>query len=93
MNYGSQRLLASPDWSNIRRSYDGATVFWHADQVDVDGFWLRPVNNLIDRFNTPDSNRQLADGGQGRIAWGIDFVGDAHGAVLAATISRARPCP
>jgi hypothetical protein len=60
MNYGSQRLLASPDWSNIRRSYDGAKVYWHADEVAIDGFWLRPVNNLIDRFNAPDSTRQLA---------------------------------
>lgn len=60
MNYGSERLLASPDFTNIRRSYDGAKIFWHSEKLDIDGFWVRPVNNLVDRFNTADSNRQLA---------------------------------
>jgi hypothetical protein len=60
MNYGSQRLLASPDWTNIRRSYDGAKIFWQTEEVGIDAFWLRPVTNLVGRFNTPDAKRQLA---------------------------------
>ena len=60
MNYGSTRLLASPDWTNIRRSYDGAKIFWHTEQLDIDGFWVRPILNLVDRFNTSDHTRQLA---------------------------------
>jgi hypothetical protein len=58
--YGSQRLVGPLDWVNTRRTFDGAKFFYHSDQLDLDGFWVRPVLTFPDRFNTSDTNRQFA---------------------------------
>jgi hypothetical protein len=58
--YGSQRLLSPLDWTNTRRTFDGAKVFYRSEQFDLAGFWTRPVVNVPGRFNFPDNNRQFA---------------------------------
>jgi hypothetical protein len=60
MLYGSQRLISSPDFTNVRRTFEGAKLFWHSDKIDVDGFWVRPVLNYPGRFDSADYNRQFA---------------------------------
>jgi len=41
--YGNQRLISPLDWSNTRRTFDGAKLFWQGKDWNVDGFWTRPV--------------------------------------------------
>ena len=41
--YGEQRLVSPLDWSNTRRTFDGAKLFWMNDDWKLDGFWTRPV--------------------------------------------------
>jgi hypothetical protein len=41
--YGAQRLISPLDWSNIRRTFDGAKLMWQSENWDVDGFWVRPL--------------------------------------------------
>jgi hypothetical protein len=58
--YGSQRLISSPDFLNARRTFEGARILWHNDDWKIDGFWVRPVLNIPDRFDFADHNRQFA---------------------------------
>jgi hypothetical protein len=58
---GSQRLLGTPDWANIRTTFDGARVFRVGDKWDVDLFWLRPrVITNINGPNSGDNNQNFA---------------------------------
>jgi hypothetical protein len=57
--YGSQRLVSPLDWANTRRTFDGAKVFWHGDNVDVDAFWVRPVVVDPKRLDSSDDKRQF----------------------------------
>jgi len=41
--YGAERLISPLDWSNTRRTFDGAKLFWRGEDWNVDGFWTRPV--------------------------------------------------
>ncbi len=41
--YGVERLVSPLDWSNTRRTFDGANLFWKGEKWRVDGFWTRPV--------------------------------------------------
>lgn len=41
--YGNQRLVSPLDWSNTRRTFDGAKLFLKGDEWNIDGFWTRPV--------------------------------------------------
>jgi len=42
--YGSQRLVSTLDWSNIRRNFEGLKVFTRQDTWDFDAFIVNPVN-------------------------------------------------
>jgi hypothetical protein len=58
--YGSQRLISPLDWANTRRTFEGVKVFWHSEKLDVDAFWVRPVQVFPNRFDAADANRQFA---------------------------------
>jgi Alginate export len=58
--YGSQRLISPLDWANTQRTFEGAKIFWHSENLDVDGFWVRPMNVYPNRFDAGDANRQFA---------------------------------
>ncbi len=58
--YGSQRLVSPLDWANTRRTFEGAKIFWHSEDLDVDAFWTRPVQVFPNRFDAADANRQFA---------------------------------
>jgi hypothetical protein len=60
LQYGSQRLVSPLDWANTRRTFEGAKVFWHSDNLDVDAFWTRPVVVSPSHFDAGDANRQFA---------------------------------
>ena len=54
---GSQRLIASPDFSNTLRTYDGLRGYWHSQKWSVDSFWVRPVIPNANRFDSSDDKR------------------------------------
>ncbi len=43
LQYGKQRLVSPLDWANVRRSWDGAKVFWQDEDWNLDAWWVRPV--------------------------------------------------
>lgn len=62
--YGNQRLISPLDWSNTRRTFDGAKVFYRSGDWDVDGFWTRPVpfaQHLVTpwEFDHPDPSQEF----------------------------------
>jgi hypothetical protein len=52
--YGSQRLISPLDWANTRRTFQGAKMFWHGSDWDIDAFWVKPMitsPNIIDSWD------------------------------------------
>jgi hypothetical protein len=58
--YGAQRLIGPDDWSNVRRTFEGArlTLAMPGDTLDL--FWVRPVKILKERLNNGDGDRSFA---------------------------------
>ena len=54
LQYGNQRLLSPLEWANVRRRFDGVSLFAHGETWDVDMFYAKPVlvqRMQRDRFN------------------------------------------
>jgi hypothetical protein len=60
MYYGSQRLISPLDWANTRRTFEGIKGYWHSEDLDVDAFYMKPVQVFQNRFDAADANRQFA---------------------------------
>lgn len=60
MQYGSTRLIAASDWTNVRRAFEGAKVMYADPSNSLDVFWVRPV--LVDKEepNEGDGNTSFA---------------------------------
>src|SRR5450631_4323578 len=43
LNYGEGRLIGSPQWSNLSRTYDHARVYWRSSKVQVEVLMVSPV--------------------------------------------------
>ncbi|MCS6978456.1 MAG: alginate export family protein [Gemmatales bacterium] len=56
---GSQRLISTLDWANVRRKFDGVRGFWIGKEWTVDAFWVQPV--LVNRndWDNVDNNRHF----------------------------------
>ena len=52
-NYGETRLLASPQWGNVTRSFDHARLYWKASRGQLEFLWLSPTKARIGEFNRP----------------------------------------
>ena len=62
--YGAQRLISPLDWSNTRRTFDGAKLFWRGESWNADAFWTRPVPasqhvNNDSNFDHPDPHQEI----------------------------------
>jgi hypothetical protein len=62
--YGNQRVVSPSDWSNTRRTFDGAKLLWTSPTWDIDAFWTRPVPlaqhvNNDHNFDHPDQSQQF----------------------------------
>jgi hypothetical protein len=62
--YGDQRLISPLDWSNTRRTFDGAKLFYRSTAWDIDGFYTRPVPfgqhvNNDSNFDHPDQSQDF----------------------------------
>lgn len=69
---GVERHLAVRESSNVRRSYDGARLFWEGGGYRVDALWGQPVDLRRGVFDDPsDGSQEL---------WGIYGTGPVPGA-------------
>ncbi|MEI8385938.1 MAG: alginate export family protein [Nitrosomonadaceae bacterium] len=59
MLYGSQRLISTLDWANTRRTFQGVKTFWRNPKLDVDAFWVRPMNVNPQSFDNWDTSRNF----------------------------------
>lgn len=58
--YGSQRVISPLDWSNNRRAFDGAKLFWRGEDWNVDAFWTQPLITHADRRDVGDASQDFA---------------------------------
>ncbi len=57
--YGSQRLISPLDWANTRRTFDGAKLFYHTDEWQLDGFWTRPIFGEPQSLDSPEGTQEF----------------------------------
>jgi Alginate export len=53
LNYGEGRLIGTPQWSNLSRTYDHARAYWRSPKVQVEVLMVSPVKIRIGEFNQP----------------------------------------
>lgn len=55
--YGAQRLISPLDWTNVRRTFEGAKLSYQSGKtLSIDAFLVRPVNVDKDELNDGDGN-------------------------------------
>jgi len=52
--YGSERMISPLDWANTRRTFQGVKAFYNGCDIDVDAFWVKPVEDVPTRFDSWD---------------------------------------
>ena len=57
---GSQRLVSTLDWANMRRTFEGARLFRRGEKWDIDAFWTEFVPALATEFDRADENQKFA---------------------------------
>jgi hypothetical protein len=58
-NYGDTRLVGSPQWAYIPRTYDGARVFWRWSRLRLEALVLSPVRLTSAGWNKPVMGERL----------------------------------
>jgi hypothetical protein len=53
LNYGEGRLIGTPQWSNLSRTYDHARVHWRSARAQIEVLMVSPVKVRIGEFNRP----------------------------------------
>ena len=53
LNYGEGRLIGTPQWSNLSRTYDHARVYWRSQWAQIEALVVSPVKVRIGEFNRP----------------------------------------
>jgi len=54
LNYGEARLIGSPQWSNLSRTFDHARAYYRTRHVRLEMLLVSPVKILIGDFNHPN---------------------------------------
>lgn len=47
MRYARERVLGMGDWGNATRAFDGFKLLYQTKDLDVDFFWLRPIELTV----------------------------------------------
>jgi hypothetical protein len=58
--FGSQRAVSPSDWSNVRRSFQGARGTWHTDAIEEDVFVVNPVIPDTTKISSIDDKQVFA---------------------------------
>ena len=53
LNYGEGRLIGTPQWGNLSRTYDQARIYWRSPRVRLEFLGVSVVKVRIGEFNRP----------------------------------------
>lgn len=59
LNFGEARLIGSPQWSNVSRTFDTARINYRTSKARFEILMVSPVKVLPDRFNTPELGERI----------------------------------
>jgi len=59
LNYGDGRLIGTPQWSNVSRTYDTGRLYYRAKKARFEFLLESPVKILPDKFNVPDLGERI----------------------------------
>jgi len=54
LNFGETRLIGSPQWSNVSKTYDQARLYYRTPRARLEILMVSPVKILSDQFNNPE---------------------------------------
>jgi hypothetical protein len=59
LNYGDSRLIGSPQWSNVSRTFDTGRAYYRTEKMRLEALMVSPVKVLPDKFNVPDLGERI----------------------------------
>lgn len=59
LNYGEGRLIGTPQWSNLSRTYDHARLYWRTRKARIEVLMVSPVVVRIGEFNRPELGNRV----------------------------------
>ena len=59
LNFGESRLIGSPQWSNLSRTFDTGQLYYRTEKMRLEVLMVSPVKVLSDSFNTPDLGERI----------------------------------
>jgi hypothetical protein len=59
LNYGETRVIGSPQWSNVSRTYDHARVYYRTKKLRFEALMVSPVKIVPDSFNNPELGERI----------------------------------
>lgn len=59
LNYGEARLIGSPQWSNVARTFDVARFYYRTPRARLELLVVSPVKVLPDDFNKPEPGDRI----------------------------------
>ena len=59
LDYGDSRVIGTPQWSNVARTYDQARLYYRTHKAKFELLMVSPVKVLPDAFNTPDLGERI----------------------------------
>ncbi len=59
LNFGESRLIGSPQWSNVSRTFDTGRLYYRTPAMRLEILMVSPVKVISDRFNTPDLGERI----------------------------------
>lgn len=59
LNYGESRLIGSPQWSNVSRTFDSGHLYYRTSKARFEVLMVSPVKVLTDQFNRPELGERI----------------------------------
>ena len=59
LTYGESRLIASPQWANVSRTFDTGRIYYRTARTRLEVLMVSPVKVLPDQFNTPNLGERI----------------------------------
>ena len=59
LDYGESRLIGSPQWSNVSKTYDQSRLYYRTSKARFEILMVSPVKVLPDSFNVPDLGERI----------------------------------
>jgi hypothetical protein len=59
LNFGEARLIGSPQWSNVSRTFDTGRTYYRFRHARLEALMVSPVKILPDNFNVPDLGERI----------------------------------